>query len=243
MPSLLGIADSSIHSTPNKQSSTITTEIESSPIAIESTIRISRLTKLRHNLTKRPSLYLRSRRIPSAAPPIAASSPLPALHDLETDGPNDMSTTEETQPLTASAPPPVPFSRLREIANSVRNPTHAKCKLLTTFQACEAALSSASAYEHPSTESWNATIINTILQALVKETSTPTTQPQYKFAINSTIIEHAPASSGTGVGKRGMHSAAAAYWNAEKDGMWNFKYEAAELKGLDVVVGIIWISI
>jgi hypothetical protein len=129
MPSLLGIADSSIHSTPNKQSSTITTEIESSPIAIESTIRVSRLTKLRHNLTKRPSLYLRSRRIPSAAPPIAASSPLPALHDLETDGPNDMSTTEETQPLTASAPPPVPFSRLREIANSVRNPTHAKCNL------------------------------------------------------------------------------------------------------------------
>jgi len=52
-----------------------------------------------------------------------------------------------------------------------------------------------------------------------------------------------PASSVTGVGKRGMHSAAAAYWNAEKDGMWNFKYEAAELKGLDVVVGIIWISI
>ena len=115
--------------------------------------------------------------------------------------------------------------------------------LLTICQACEAALSSASAYEHSSTESWNATIINKILQALVEETSTPTTQPQYKFAINSTIIEHAPASSGTGIGKRGMHSAAAAYWNAEKDGMWNFKYEAAELKGLDVVVGIIWISI
>jgi dynein light chain Tctex-type 1 len=154
-----------------------------------------------------------------------------------------MSTTEETQPLTASAPPPVPFSRLREIANSVRNPTHAKRKLLTTFQACEAALSSASAYEHSSTESWNATIISTIIQALVKETSTPTTQPQYKFAINSIIIEHVPASSVTGIEKRGMHSAAAAYWNAEKDGMWNFKYEAAELKGLDVVVGIIWISI
>jgi dynein light chain Tctex-type 1 len=52
-----------------------------------------------------------------------------------------------------------------------------------------------------------------------------------------------PVSSTTTSGKRGMHCAAAAYWNAEKDGMWNFKYEAAEVKGLDVVVGIIWISI
>ena len=109
-------------------------------------------------------------------------------------------------------------------------------------QACEAALSSASIYEHSSTESWNTNIINTILQSLVKETSTATSQPQYKFAINSTIIQHIPASSETASGKRGMHSAAAAYWNAEKDGIWNFKYEAAELKGLDVVIGIIWIS-
>ncbi len=40
-----------------------------------------------------------------------------------------------------------------------------------------------------------------------------------------------------------MHSAAGAYWNSEKDGMWSFKYEATEAKGLDVVVGIIWISV
>jgi len=138
MPSLLGIADSSIHSTPNKQSSTITTEIEKLSNSHRKHYPVSRLTKLRRNLTKRPSLSLRSQRIPSAAPSTAAapalpvSSPLPALHDLQADGPSDMSTTEETQPLTASAPPPVPFSRLREIANSVRNPTHAKCKLLTT---------------------------------------------------------------------------------------------------------------
>lgn len=42
-------------------------------------------------------------------------------------------------------------------------------------------------------------------------------------------------------GRRGMHSASGAYWNNEKDGMWSFKYEAAEAKGLDVVVGVIWI--
>ncbi len=34
-------------------------------------------------------------------------------------------------------------------------------------------------------------------------------------------------------GKRGMHAASGAYWNGERDGMWNFKYEGAEGKGFD----------
>ena len=38
-----------------------------------------------------------------------------------------------------------------------------------------------------------------------------------------------------------MHAASGAYWNNEKDGMWSFKYEAAEGKGLDVVVGVVWV--
>ena len=38
-----------------------------------------------------------------------------------------------------------------------------------------------------------------------------------------------------------MHAASGAYWNNEKDGMWSYKYSAAEMKGLDVVVGVIWI--
>lgn len=45
------------------------------------------------------------------------------------------------------------------------------------------------------------------------------------------------------VGRRGMHSASGAYWNEEKDGMWNFKYEKAESKGFDVVLSVLWISI
>ena len=44
------------------------------------------------------------------------------------------------------------------------------------------------------------------------------------------------------VEKRGMHSASGAYWNNEKDGMWNFKYEKAESKGFDVVLSVLWIS-
>jgi dynein light chain Tctex-type 1 len=75
---------------------------------------------------------------------------------------------------------------------------------------------------------------------LVKETTTESAQPQYKYIVNSTIIQHAAGVDG---GRRGMHAASGAYWNNEKDGMWSFKYEAAEGKGLDVVVGIIWVWI
>lgn len=40
-----------------------------------------------------------------------------------------------------------------------------------------------------------------------------------------------------------MHSATGAFWNTEKDGMWSYKYEAGEGKGLDVVIGILWIAV
>lgn len=38
-----------------------------------------------------------------------------------------------------------------------------------------------------------------------------------------------------------MHAAAGAYWDNTKDGMWSYKYEAADKKGLDVVVAVIWV--
>jgi len=40
-----------------------------------------------------------------------------------------------------------------------------------------------------------------------------------------------------------MHTAAGAYWNNEKDGMWSFKYEGAEPKGMDVVISVMWIAV
>lgn len=78
--------------------------------------------------------------------------------------------------------------------------------------------------------------------------------------MNSTIIQHlsdprsagseegaAPASEEGGaqksVGRRGMHSASGAYWNNERDGMWSFKYEGGESKGMDIVVSIMWIGV
>ncbi|KAI9798271.1 MAG: hypothetical protein M1833_004843 [Piccolia ochrophora] len=171
--------------------------------------------------------------------------------------------------------PPIPYSRLTQIAT----------------EACSSTLASAQSYEHANTERWNTSIINTILRSLISEAShPPTNTPSYKFAVNSTIIQHLtsptqgqgtgaptftkpstlvganeasaddeahPVAGGAGderigstsgaakapVGRRGMHSATGAYWNNEKDGMWNFKFEGGEEKGLDVVVSVLWIAL
>jgi hypothetical protein len=116
---------------------------------------------------------------------------------------------------------------------------------------------------------------NSILKSLISESSPSGGTPSYKYAVNSTIIQHlVPTSSlnkakssldaaetdvkistsdvkteATGtdgkphVGRRGMHSATGAYWNEKTDGMWSFKYEGGESKGLDVVISVLWISI
>lgn len=105
--------------------------------------------------------------------------------------------------------------------------------------------------------------------------------PAFKFAVNSTIVQHlvptsqlnksqgtststgtsteeskdasSPDSSATAtatatdgkphVGRRGMHSATGAYWNEETDGMWSYKYDGGEAKGLNVVIMLIWIAL
>jgi hypothetical protein len=96
--------------------------------------------------------------------------------------------------------------------------------------------------------------------------------PSYKFAVNSTIVQHLIPTSqlnkskGTGaagdgtvstssetaststdgkphVGRRGMHSATGAFWNDKTDGMWTYKYDGGEGKGLDVIIMLIWIAL
>lgn len=122
---------------------------------------------------------------------------------------------------------------------------------------------------------------NNMLRAVISE-STPdkASAPAFKFAINSTIVQHlvptsqlnkskgTSTSTGTSpeeskdaasesastatatatdgkphVGRRGMHSATGAYWNEETDGMWSYKYDGGETKGMDVVIMLIWVSI
>lgn len=141
--------------------------------------------------------------------------------------------------------PPISFTRLKQIADD----------------ACHSALGSAEYYEHSKTDSWNTTIIQSILKSLISESSPQSGgPPSYKYAVNSTIIQHliptsalnkpraAEVKSEEGeekphVGRRGMHSATGAFWNEKTDGMWSFKYEGGESKGLDVVISVIWIGI
>ncbi|KAM0483869.1 hypothetical protein ACHAPE_003652 [Trichoderma viride] len=154
--------------------------------------------------------------------------------------------------------PPVPFNRLKQIATDV----------------CNNAIGSAEFYDHAKTEQWNSTIISSMLKALISEAvpQGPNGAPSYKFACNSTIVQHlvptsalnksrggtdtkseephvststeATATDGKPhVGRRGMHSATGAYWDEKKDGMWTFKYDGGEGKGMDVVIMLIWIAV
>lgn len=91
-----------------------------------------------------------------------------------------------------------------------------------------------------------------ILKTLISKTtpsdsSSPDapSQPAYKYIANSTVIQHhgsTPADIEK-QGRRGMHSAVGAFWNNEKDGTYTYKWEAADSKGMDIVITITWIAI
>ncbi|KAF2759446.1 hypothetical protein EJ05DRAFT_484400 [Pseudovirgaria hyperparasitica] len=116
-----------------------------------------------------------------------------------------------------------------------------------TDDACNSTLSNAETYVHSQTSVWNTSIINNVLQKVISE-STPSgqNQPPYKFAVNSTIVQHTEPQAGVeskDAGRRGMHSATGAFWNEDKDGMWSYKYEAGDSKGMDVVISVFWFSV
>ncbi|KAK5114983.1 hypothetical protein LTR85_010021 [Meristemomyces frigidus] len=72
---------------------------------------------------------------------------------------------------------PISTTRLRQISND----------------ACDSALSTATAYEHSATQRWNNEIINAILKSLISESTSGESsggQTKYKFCVNSTIIQH-----------------------------------------------------
>ena len=76
---------------------------------------------------------------------------------------------------------PISSTRLRQISND----------------ACDSALSTATAYEHASCQTWNQSIINSVLKSLISEstgssssTGESASPTKYKFCVNSTIIQH-----------------------------------------------------
>ncbi|KAI2623790.1 Tctex-1 [Xylaria nigripes] len=163
--------------------------------------------------------------------------------------------------MASATNPPISATRLKQI----------------TIDACQSAVGSAEYYEHSKVEGWNSSIINSILRAVISE-STPAglQSPTHKFVVNSIIVQHlvptsalnkpkggsdtkpsepsistssdklstATATDGKPhVGRRGMHSATQAFWNEKTDGMWSFKYDGGEGKGMDVVISVLWIGI
>jgi hypothetical protein len=107
----------------------------------------------------------------------------------------------------------------------------------------------------PSLSSYTVLLTNSIqqyiLKTLISKTSTSSdsttdspSQPPYKYIANSTVIQHLGSPSEPEKhGRRGMHSAVGAFWNNEKDGTYSYKWEAAEKKGMDIVITITWIAI
>ncbi|KAF2625362.1 Tctex-1 [Macroventuria anomochaeta] len=132
-----------------------------------------------------------------------------------------------------AAASPLPTEQLQHIASS----------------ACEQAIGTAELYDHSKVADWNTAIIQNILKSLIDATTVKTeggepSQPAYKYIANSTVIQHIGSPSEPEKhGRRGMHSAVGAYWNNEKDGTYSYKWEAAEKKGMDIVITITWIAI
>ncbi|KAF2864103.1 hypothetical protein K470DRAFT_267590 [Piedraia hortae CBS 480.64] len=136
---------------------------------------------------------------------------------------------------------PIPVDRLQEICDEI----------------CQSVLADATAYDHVATRSWNEAINQKILSALVESSS------KHKFCVNTIIMQqNSPgkegnepgAAAGTehgpeGIpqrptaGRRGMHHVSGAFWDNQRDGMWNYKYAGAEQKGVDVIIAITWIAL
>jgi hypothetical protein len=73
-------------------------------------------------------------------------------------------------------------------------------------------------------------------------TATATNEP----TVTTSSEEKSTATATDGkphVGRRGMHSATGAYWNEKTDGMWTFKYDGGESKGMDVIIMVIWVAL
>ncbi|KAJ2982777.1 hypothetical protein NQ176_g1160 [Zarea fungicola] len=87
--------------------------------------------------------------------------------------------------------PPVAFNRLKQIATDV----------------CNTAIGNAEFYDHAKTEQWNSNIISSMLKAVISE-STPqgANAPSFKFACNSTIVQHLVPTSALNKSRAGADS-------------------------------------
>lgn len=100
-------------------------------------------------------------------------------------------------------------------------------------EACRATLGDVDAYKHAETREWSTSIIDRLINDLSHRSG------DYKFVVHSIILERPRKSADMAM--RGMYAATGAHWDNEIDGSWSYKYED-EVKGIDVVISIIWIA-
>ncbi|KAI9671805.1 MAG: hypothetical protein M1831_003333 [Alyxoria varia] len=85
------------------------------------------------------------------------------------------------------------------MAESTRQPISSEELTSIAKGACDQTLATADSYVHSQTESWNNSIISTIIQSL-PGTSNESTDSQYKYAVQSTIVQHIDTPSSTATG-------------------------------------------
>lgn len=164
-----------------------------------------------------------------------------------------------------AATPPVQLNRLKQIANDACQSAIGSAEYYDHSKTPEwnsaiinnilRAVISESTPDKAAAPAYKFAVTSTIVQHLVptsqlnkaQGTSTSTGTSTTEESKEATAAEPASTATATDgkphVGRRGMHSASGAYWNEETDGMWSYKYEGGDAKGMDVVIMLIWVSL
>ncbi|KAK9466288.1 Tctex-1 [Lipomyces arxii] len=121
--------------------------------------------------------------------------------------------TEDSLKLAGNTP--ISIDRLGEI-----------CK-----KACEDAIPQDYIYEHAKVAAMTQSIVQSSLKQLVDACQT------HKFIVYVTVIQRGPGAT------RGIHTGSGAFWNSEKDGMFNYSFSGGDSEhGVDTVVSVSWIA-
>lgn len=81
---------------------------------------------------------------------------------------------------------------------------------------------------------------NHVQQLMLKGIEKESTATNYKYIVYVTLIERV---SDSATSLRGIRTSSGAFWNSDKDGMWNHKWSSpgGTSSGVDVVFSIAWI--
>ncbi|KAK9459423.1 Tctex-1 [Lipomyces oligophaga] len=92
---------------------------------------------------------------------------------------------------------------------------------------------STTTYSHESTSTWTSILISDILSKLTSSCST------HKFIVYATFVHSPPAGL---TGQTAVYTAAGAYWDADKDGLWTWSHTLGKENDIHVIVTVTWIA-